>query len=114
MLDAGGRAVGMLAAVVDASWTSVAPVPQERVAAWLAAAGRVEWVDREVASAASAPAAGRTARRLGAMSPWLFGAALALAVVEALLARRFSHAVRPSGAVVRHDVPRVAAGGTSR
>ena len=113
MLDAGGRSIGMLAAVVDPAWTSVAPVEQERINAWLGASAPVEWVDDGGIRQSSVPAATVTIRRSGAVSPWLFAAALALALVEALLARRFSHAVKPTAAAPRHDATRVAAGGAA-
>jgi hypothetical protein len=116
MLDSGGHPQGMLAAVIDGSVTSVAPTDQERVRGWLATAGTFAWVGDAVNamgpgdSTAIAPAA----RSNGSLAPTLFAAALLLAVIEAFLARRFSHAVK-SGGIMRnqaHDVPRVASGGS--
>ena len=116
MVDAGGRPQGMLAAVIDGSVTSVAPVDQERVRGWLASAGAFSWIgDAGNAGTSSQPmAAPPSARSNSSLAPGLFAAALMLAVVEAFLARRFSHAVK-SGAALRnpaHDVPRVASGGS--
>ena len=116
MLDSGGRPQGMLAAVIDGSVTSVAPTDKERVRGWLASAGTFSWVgDAGTAggsgdSTATAP----SARSNGSLAPILFAAALFLAVIEAFVARRFSHAVRAPAAAGNpaHDVPRVASGGS--
>ena len=116
MLDSGGRPQGMLAAVIDGSVTSVAPTDRERVRGWLAAAGTFAWVGDAVNATGSGDSAAMApvARSNGSLAPTLFAAALLLAVIEAFLARRFSHAVK-SGGIVRkqaHDVPRVASGGS--
>jgi hypothetical protein len=116
MLDSGGRPQGMLAAVIDGSVTSVAPTDKERVRGWLASAGTFSWVgDAGTAggsgdSTATAP----SARSNGSLAPILFAAALLLAVIEAFVARRFSHAVKAPAAAgsPAHDVPRVASGGS--
>ena len=116
MLDSGGRPQGMLAAVIDGSVTSVAPTDKERVRGWLASAGTFSWVgDAGTAggsgdSTATAP----SARSNGSLAPILFAAALFLAVIEAFVARRFSHAVKAPAAAGNpaHDVPRVASGGS--
>ena len=119
MLDSGGRPQGMLAAVIDGSVTSVAPTDQERVRGWLASAGTFTWVGDTGSTTGSGESAATApvARSNGSLAPALFAAALLLAVVEAFLARRFSHAVK-SGGILRnqahqaHDVPRVASGGS--
>ena len=119
MLDSGGRPQGMLAAVIDGSVTSVAPTDQERVRGWLASAGTFTWVGDAGSTTGSGESAATApvARSNGSLAPALFAAALLLAVVEAFLARRFSHAVK-SGGILRnqahqaHDVPRVASGGS--
>ena len=116
MLDSGGRPQGMLAAVIDGSVTSVAPTDQERVRGWLASAGTFTWIaDAGSTTGSGEPTAtAPAARSNGSLAPALFAAALLLAVVEAFLARRFSHAVK-SGGILRnqaHDVPRIASGGS--
>jgi hypothetical protein len=116
MLDSGGRPQGMLAAVIDGSVTSVAPTDQERVRGWLASAGTFTWISDAGSTTGSGEptATAPAARSNGSLAPALFAAALLLAVVEAFLARRFSHAVK-SGGILRnqaHDVPRVASGGS--
>ena len=116
MLDSGGRPQGMLAAVIDSSVTSVAPTDQERVRGWLASAGTFSWIGDAGSARGSgdSTATAPTARSNGSLAPTLFAAALLLAVIEAFLARRFSHAVKTAAAIGNpaHDVPRVASGGS--
>ncbi|MFO0961468.1 MAG: BatA domain-containing protein [Phycisphaerales bacterium] len=112
MVDADGRVQGMLAAVVDDRASSVAPVDPARLRAWLAGAGECAWIDPATGAASeSAGSAATAAARAGgaSLAPPLFMLALLLAVAEAFLARRFSHAVRTSAPV--RAAPRVAAGG---
>ena len=113
MVDGSGVVRGMMGVTADAASASVVPVERDRVAGWLGATGSFRW-SGEAGGASSTPGDGASTRMRSAMSfaPWLFGLALALALLEALLARRFSHAVRRTSAG-RHDVPRVAAGGAA-
>ncbi|NBP52547.1 MAG: hypothetical protein EBU70_15445, partial [Actinobacteria bacterium] len=94
-------------ATIDPSVASVRPVAMDRLAPWLASVGNVtvgaaEAVDRPVGTSADVGASDR-------LVPWLFAGALALALAEAWLARRFSHAVRRAPAVPA----RIAAGGAA-
>lgn len=93
-IDAAGAVRGVVACNPDLAACSVEPVPAERVQRWLAAAGTFRW------SGATEPVPGGgavDAPRASAgdsIAAWLLAAALALALAEAFLARRFSHAVR--------------------
>ena len=100
-----------MAAVVDPSWTSVEPVATDRLAGWFSASASVQWSDD--GSAQQQPSHGDTpaVRRSSSIAGWLFAIAVALATAEAVLARRFSHAVRRTAVSPQHDLPRVAAGG---
>ena len=113
MVDGSGVVRGMMGVTADAASASVVAVERDRIAGWLGAAGSFRWAS-EGEGATDRPVAGGASRAVSAVSfaPWLFALALGLALVEALLARRFSHAVRHASAG-RHDVPRVAAGGAS-
>jgi hypothetical protein len=106
-VDSSGTVRGMLAVVPDPAACSVAPVDPDRVASWLSGGGGFRWVGDE-RPGDDAPAMA-SFRSLTELAPWFFAAALLLAVAETTLARRFSHAVRPSRAPA-HDGPRVAAG----
>ena len=109
LVDARGASQGVLAATIDPSVASVRPVTMDRLAPWLASVGNVtvgatESVDRTGGPGADVGTSDR-------LVPWLFAAALALALVEAWLARRFSHAVRRAPAVPA--AARIAAGGAA-
>ena len=107
LVDARGASQGVLAATIDPSVASVRPVAMDRLAPWLASAGIVTLGAADAVDRPDGPAASASASDV--LVPWLFAAALVLALVEAWLARRFSHAVRRATAV---PVPaRVAAGG---
>jgi hypothetical protein len=113
-IDGSGTVRGMLAVVPDAQACSVAPVDADRVRAWLSSAGEFRWVgDGEGGTSGPAAAAGSVFRAVTSLAPWFFGAALALALLESLLARRFSHATRPAAAMPQHAPVRVAAGGAA-
>jgi hypothetical protein len=106
LVDARGASQGVLAATIDPSVASVRAVAVDRLTPWLGSIGNVTF--------GAASAAGDVERSSGSESrsdrlvPWLFAAAAVLAVLEAWLARRFSHAVRrPS---VMAPATRVAAG----
>lgn len=157
MLDAGGRTLGVLAAVVDDAAASVQPSDMARLEAWLgsnvvAVASERESANAAVGSSASsssgsgtdsasssastttstaptaastdttstststpAPTPTRAQPRGTDIAIWLLFAAGALAVVESLLARRFSHAGAASAALGQgsRTAPRIAAGGAS-
>jgi hypothetical protein len=125
--DAGGRALGVLVAVADTGAASVRPVETARLEAWLGP----EAVGADDASVAAADANGpgtagtadatrgtTVARAAGAAlddgaldaSLWLLVAAAVVAVFEALLARRFSHAPADAVRAARGGGFRVAAG----
>ena len=114
MVDSGGRPQGMLAAVIDGSVTSVAPMDRERLRGWLASAGAFSWIGEagSTTGAGEPTTTAPSARSNGSLAPTLFAAALLLAVMEAFLARRFSHAVKAGSANPAHDIPRVASGGS--
>lgn len=104
MVDSSGAVQGILAASVDASVASVAPVEQDRLKGWMSAAGSFAWSDGDVAATpAEAGGAGSVTIDGPSLAPWLLAAALMLAASEALLSRRFSHAIRsaptPRGAL---------------
>lgn len=117
--DSGGRTLGVLVAAADTSAASVRPVEMPRLEAWLGpnavaaegslASGEAGGTPRGQSTSPSAGAArGEDARDA---SLWLLLAAGGVAVAEALLARRFSHAgVKPVRAP-RGGEYRVAAGG---
>lgn len=113
MVDGSGVVRGMMGVTADAASASVVPVERDRISGWLGAAGPFRWVGDGGDSTQGVAVAGPSRSLSDAsIAPWLFAVALALALLEALLARRFSHAVRHARAG-RHDVPRVAAGGAS-
>jgi hypothetical protein len=96
--DAGSRTVGMLAVNPDGEAARVEAVPRADVERWLSAVsgpGRFSWLDG-AAPAGGGPGSGGSLTAVEERStPFdvpLLGLAAALAVVEMLLARRFSHA----------------------
>jgi hypothetical protein len=107
--DADGRVQGVLAAVIDASTASVLPVEQDRLRGWFG--DRCAWTE-DGTTVATGPAGSTPATdRSGAsVAMWMFIVALALALCEAMLANRFSHATTARGMAPRHDQARVAAG----
>lgn len=113
MVDSAGAAQGVLAAWVDPASASVEPIEPDRIRGWMSAAGPFAWNGDEGAMAAgpgTEAVVGSAAARSGlSLAPWFLGAALLLALVESMLARRFSHALRV-GAV--RGATRLATGGS--
>ena len=109
LLDVRGASQGVLAATVDPSVASVRPVAVDRLMPWLGSIGNVTFGSGAVGGGIERTAASGTGS--DRLVPWLFAAAVVLAVLEAWLARRFSHAVR-RGAVAAPAM-RVAAGGSA-
>ena len=112
MVDGSGRVQGMMAAVIDDGAASVAVVEHDRLQNWLSTAGNLEWVGSEEDKP---PPIASLATPLGqstGIAPILLAVALALAVLEAFLARRFSHAITPS-LVQPSTTPRSTHGGLS-
>lgn len=108
LVDASDAVQGMLAASVDRRSASVLEGDAGRISGWLGSLGEFSWGSG--AEAATVGGAGTDIDRGLPVSGWMLAAALLLAVTEAFLARRFSHA--GSGAVpARHEEVRVAAGG---
>ena len=109
LVDARGASQGVLAATVDPSVASVRTVALDRLTPWIGSVGEVTFgataADGEV-TGVSAPSGGSDR-----LVPWCFAAALALAAIEAWLARRFSHAVRR--APIATPGTRMAAGGAA-
>jgi len=87
IVDAAGGRLGALVANVDAAAASTEPVETGRVAARLAASG--VWTFADVGETDEADAGGETGD--STLSSWLLAVVIGLLVVEALLARRFSH-----------------------
>ena len=103
-VDASGTVRGVVACNPDLDACSVDPVPAERVQRWLAgSAGTFRWIGPGAAAADAAPdtSTGATARGNApageSAAAMLLAAAIALALAEAFLARRFSHAIRTTG-----------------
>lgn len=115
MVDGEGRVEGVLAAVVNDAAASVEVVDRERLRNWLAGAGECAWYDPTAAATTGSAvrSEGAPLARGASLAPWLFAAAILLAVAEAFVARRFSHAIRSASPAAgpQHDRPRVAAGG---
>jgi hypothetical protein len=97
MVDSSGAVQGILAASVDASMASVAPVEEDRLKGWLSAAGDFAWNGEEAATPVEAGSGSVTVDG-PSLAPWFLAVALLLAATEALLSRRFSHAVRTASA----------------
>lgn len=97
LVDPQGAVRGMMSAVVDVDAASVRPVDPDRVRSWLLTSGASMGADVDVplGEGPRGSGAARTAPDAGSLSPWIFALAAALAVVEAWVARRVSHAVRP-------------------
>jgi hypothetical protein len=94
-VDASGAVRGIVVSNPDLGACSVEAVADERIGGWLASAGPFRWTGESPgAEGSSAPASAAAPAAEGtSIASWLFAAALALALLEALLARRFSHAV---------------------
>lgn len=103
-VDASGAVRGVVACNPDPDACSVDPVPAERVQRWLSgSATGFRWIGGD-APASNAAAGANSAADIAAEPPagdsaaaWLLAAALLLALLEAFLARRFSHAIRTTG-----------------
>lgn len=101
MVDSSGAVQGVLSASVDMASASVAPVEPDRLRGWLSAAGDFAWVggdDAASSPSAAGPGGGTVSIDGPSLAPWFLAAALVLAATEAILSRRFSHAVRPARA----------------
>ena len=97
MVDARGESLGSFVAFTDPAAASVREVDARRVADWLAPVGALGG-DSPGGAAASTAVRGPSGGGPD-LAPWLLVAALALALLEAWLARRFSHAtLTPAGA----------------
>lgn len=106
MVDARGESRGAFAVTVDLASCSVRPSDPERARSWLATVGPVgeTGTEREAGRGiASGSGPGM------AIAGWMLAACLALAVLESVLARRFSHA-RPAASGPVHAAVRIAAG----
>jgi len=102
MVDSAGAVQGVLAAWVDPASASVEPIEPDRIRGWMSAAGPFAW-DGDAGAVTDAPGteagAASVASTVGvSLAPWFLGAALLLALLESVLARRFSHAFRVSTA----------------
>jgi hypothetical protein len=106
MVDSRGDPRGAFVVTIDPATSSVRPSDPERAATWLSTVGTISGlgVERD-GSEATATDEGPTT----AIAAWMLAACLALAVLESVLARRFSHA-RPSGSGPVHASVRIAAG----
>ena len=105
MIDGRGESRGSFVVNADAASASVRPADPARSQAWLTAVGELD-----ARPGASEPAA--VAARNGpgdAIAAWLLCAGFALAVLECVLARRFSHATAAGTGPV-HAAVRVASG----
>ena len=101
VVDSSGSVLGMLAVSVDGAGASVAESDRARVASWLGGEGDLAWgTDAAEGLAGSGSSAPTTP-----LAGWLLAAAIVLAVLEALLARRFSHAVQPPEAGFKAHFP---------
>ena len=106
MVDSRGDPRGAFAVTVDPAVASVRPSDPERAATWLSTVGTVmgSGAEREGNESTSTDEGPATA-----IAAWMLVACLAMAVLESVLARRFSHA-RPSGSGPVHATVRIAAG----
>lgn len=89
LVDPAGLVMGTLAVNVDTEAARTEPQPGDAVRSWLEGSGPWTWLDTTDIAAALRPVEGGAG-----VSGWLLGAALALALIESILARRFSHASR--------------------
>lgn len=106
MLDARGESRGAFAVTVDLASSSVRPSDPVRAMSWLATVGTVG----EPGTERDASRGINTGSGLGmAIAGWMLVACIALAVLESVLARRFSHA-RPTASGPVHAAVRIAAG----
>jgi len=96
-LDEAGGVRGVLAVNPDADGARTDAQARSTVESWLAGtgveAGSVRWLEPDRLAAEQAGALASSQQRSG-LSLWLFAAALAVAGLEVLLARWFSHAKR--------------------
>lgn len=106
MADARGESRGAFAVTVDLASCSVRPSDPGRAMSWLATVGTVSEPGTE-RDAGRGIASGSGPGM--AIAGWMLAACLALAVLESVLARRFSHA-RPAASGPVHAAVRVAAG----
>ncbi|MDX2131129.1 MAG: BatA domain-containing protein [Planctomycetota bacterium] len=89
----GGATVGMLAVNPDPAGAGVDVSGREGVERWLTQTGvAFEWLRDDAPGEAGEPRNGRTPDDTPPISPYLLGAAIALALVETVFARFFSHA----------------------
>ena len=100
MVDSSGAVQGILAASVDASMASVAPVEEDRLKGWLSAAGEFAWNGETAMTPGEGVGPESPTIDGPSLAPWFLAIALLLAASEALLSRRFSHAVRHASAPV--------------
>jgi len=101
MLDSSGRVQGVMAAVVDDRAASVAPVEHDQLSKWLSGSGEVSWVGSGNNGVQRNDTQPMLPRQTSGLAPPLFVMAVLLAVLEALLARRFSYATSVRQAPVR-------------
>ncbi len=91
-IDAGGRVVGGVPVNVDASATRLLPQSPDAVATWLAPIGQVRFAAPTDLLTTLTPSTDSVG-----MAVWLLAALVAIAVLETMLARAFSHAANASG-----------------
>lgn len=97
-LDAGDQTIGLLAVNVDPRGGDTTPQSEESILAWLSGSGAWTPIDR------TDPAAGLRVAESGTPIPgFLLALALACAIAETILSRRFSHVAPPREAEV--DAP---------
>ena len=101
MVDGSGRVQGMMAAVVDDNAASIAIVEHDRLQSWLSMAGPLEWVGSEGTSASRSVSLPTPRNQSDGIAPALLAIAISLAITEAFLARRFSHAVASPPLIAR-------------
>lgn len=92
-IDLAGRVVGGIPVNVDTNATRLTPQSSESIANWLAPVGQVTFGNVDALVTQMTP----TKDSVG-LAVWLLAALLAIAVIEALMARWFSHAANASGA----------------
>lgn len=107
-LDSGGASHGLVVVNSAAAGSNTEARSAQDIAAWLetAGAGRVLWLDAgSDLSSSGAAGSPEAPRRDWSWLPVLFGLALALAVLEAVAGRYFSHAFAGAGGVVAGAAP---------
>ncbi|MFG0275994.1 MAG: BatA domain-containing protein [Phycisphaerales bacterium] len=96
-LDEAGATQGVIAVNPDADGARTDTQARSTIESWLAGAGLGQgdfrWIESDRLATEQAGALANSERR-GSLSVWLFGAALVIAGLEALMARFFSHAKR--------------------